>query len=80
MIEEIVKLVEGGLSIPKLEYHEHAQLTDLLWDFLQKHPREGWVANAFEGALDALIINISFRREGEPYESILMHHIHQGMV
>ena len=80
MIEEIVKLVEGGFSIPRLEYHEHAQFTDLLFSWLQENPREGWVANCFEGALDALIINISFRREGEPYESILMHHIHQGMV
>lgn len=80
MIGEIVELVERGLELPRLEWHEEGQLTDLLWDFLQENPREGWVANCFEGALDALIINISFRREGEPYESILMHHIHQGMV
>ena len=80
MIEEIVKLIEEGLSLPRLKYPEEGQLTDLLWDFLQKNPREGWVTNCYEGALDALIINISFRREDEPYKSILMHHIHQGWV
>ena len=80
MIGEIVELVERGLSIPELGQPEHAQFTDLLFSWLRENPREGWVANCFEGALDAMIINIAFRREGEPYKSILMHHIHQGWV
>ena len=80
MIGEIVELVEGGLELPELEWHEEGQLIDLLWAFLRENPREGWVAATYEGALDALIINIAFKREGEPYKSVLTHHIHQGWV
>jgi hypothetical protein len=81
MIEEIIKLVEEGFDFPELKNPELVQLTDLLFSWLQKNPRKGWVAQAFEGAGDDLIIDVGFRPEGEPYcKSVLMHSIHQGMV
>jgi hypothetical protein len=81
MIPSCIELVERGYNFPVLKTSELVQLTDLLFSWLQANPREGWVVSAFEGALDALIIQVAFRPKGEPYyKTALMYDVHQGMV